>query len=74
MTYIGDANDTATILNDANIFFTGSGYFQDNDAHEASRVTGSFDPSAFTPCPQSSKDHPPYSAPSWSGYGQLTSA
>src|ERR1700746_3881176 len=73
MTYIGDANDTTTILNDANTFFTGAGYFQDNDADEACLVNRSFDPSAFTPCPQSSRDDTPYAAPSW-GYGQLTSA
>ena len=74
MTYIGDANDTATIIYDANIFFTGSGYFKDNDTDEASGVDASFDPSGYTPCPESSEGHPPYTAPSWNGYGQLTSA
>ena len=70
MTYIGDANDTATILYDANIFFTGSGYFKDNDTDEASGVDASFDPNGLPQCP--SDGH--YTAPSWSGYGQLTSA
>ena len=70
MTYIGNANDTATILYDANIFFTGSGYFKDNDTDEASGVDTSFDPNGLPQCP--SDGH--YTAPSWSGYGQLTSA
>ena len=73
MTYIGDANDSATILNDANIFFTGSGYFHDNDTDEASAVDTAFDPSPFPPCPESSSANPPYGAPAW-GYGALTSA
>ena len=43
MTYIGDANDTATILRDANTFFTSMGYFSDNDTDEIQRFTGYFD-------------------------------
>lgn len=43
MTYIGDANDTATILADANTFFASMSYFSDNDADEIQRFTGYFD-------------------------------
>ena len=43
MTYIGDANDTATILADADIFFSSSGYFADSDEHEAEALKGDFD-------------------------------
>ncbi len=46
MTYIGDANDTATILADADIFFSSSGYFADSDADEIGAIQVDFD-SAF---------------------------
>ena len=34
MVPISDANDRATVLADANTFFTQMGYFQDSDANE----------------------------------------
>ena len=42
MTFIGDANDTATILADANTFFMSSGYFADSDADEIGGITLQF--------------------------------
>ena len=42
MTFIGDANDTTTILADANTFFMSSGYFADSDADEIGGITSEF--------------------------------
>jgi hypothetical protein len=69
MTYIGDANDTATILSDADTFFSGSGWFQDSDAQEVTQINELFNPSAYRPCPES---NPPYSPP-YNPLGQQTS-
>lgn len=43
MTYIGDANDRATVLADADTFFLHSGYFADTDADEAANLSAQFD-------------------------------
>jgi hypothetical protein len=43
MTYIGDANDRATVLADADVFFLSSGYFAATDADEAAEITAGFD-------------------------------
>jgi hypothetical protein len=42
MAYISDANDTATVLADVDIFFSSSGYFQDTDADEEALINGEF--------------------------------
>ena len=42
MTYISNSNDRATVLADADTFFSGMGYFEDTDAHEAVRFTTYF--------------------------------
>jgi hypothetical protein len=42
MTYIGDANDAATILADADIFFSQSGYFADTDPNEVLSIQTDF--------------------------------
>ncbi len=41
MTTIGDANDPATVLADADTFFLNSGYFAATDAAEAQGSRGS---------------------------------
>ncbi len=43
MTYISNSNDRATVLADADTFFSGMGYFEDTDAHEVIRFTTYFD-------------------------------
>ena len=43
MTYIGDANDTATVLADADTFFYSMGYFSASDADELTRFSTYFD-------------------------------
>jgi hypothetical protein len=43
MIYIGNANDRATVLADANTFFTAMGYFKDSDADEIELWCGYFD-------------------------------
>ena len=43
MTYIGDANDRATVLADADTFFSHSTWFQDTDGDEAAYLTSQFD-------------------------------
>jgi hypothetical protein len=43
MTTIGDANDPATVLADADTFFLHSGYFAATDAAEAQGIAGQFD-------------------------------
>lgn len=73
MTYIGDANDTATILADADTFFLNSGYFQATDSDEVNQVTTYFNPYASAPCSGSPNAPEPYSPPFW-GMGQVTSA
>ena len=42
MTYIGDANDRATVLADADTFFSHSTWFADTDADEASNLAAQF--------------------------------
>jgi hypothetical protein len=73
MTYIGDANDTTTILADADTFFLNSGYFQATDTDEVNQVTTYFNPYASPPCSGSANAPEPYSPPFW-GMGQVTSA
>ncbi len=43
MVFISDANDRATALADADIFFLASGYFAATDADEAAAITAGFD-------------------------------
>jgi len=47
MTYIGDANDSATILADADIFFSSN--FAPTDADEVTGINGDFNGSTFPP-------------------------
>jgi hypothetical protein len=43
MTYIGDANGRATVLDDADRFFLDSGYFAATDLAEVANINMSFD-------------------------------
>ena len=49
MTYIGDANDRATILQDACIFFQSESYFAATDADETAVVDSDFGLHSFPP-------------------------
>jgi hypothetical protein len=63
MIYISNANDTATVLADVDIFFLSAGYFQATDADEAALISSEFT-NAFI-----KKQLPPY----W-GLGQQIAA